>query len=59
MPKVNREQITGFSMPLPPLELQNRFADFVRQADKSKFFAHQSLKEAQSLFNTITNEYFG
>lgn len=36
MPKVNREQIMGFSMPLPPLELQNRFAAFVEQADKSK-----------------------
>jgi len=37
MPKVNRDQIGGFVMPLPPLPLQNEFADFVRQADKSKF----------------------
>ena len=36
MPKVNREQLRGFSMPLPPLELQNEFAAFVEQLDKSK-----------------------
>ena len=36
IPKVNKEQIQGFKMPLPPIELQNQFADFVRQVDKSK-----------------------
>ena len=36
-PKANREQIMGFSMPLPPASLQNEFAAFVEQADKSKF----------------------
>lgn len=37
MPKVNREQIAGFHWPLPPLELQEQFAAFVQQSDKSKF----------------------
>ena len=37
MPKVNRKQIAGFRMPLPPLDIQRRFAGFVRQSDKSKF----------------------
>lgn len=37
MPKVNRKQIVGFKMPLPPLPLQEQFAAFVRQSDKSKF----------------------
>lgn len=36
MPKVNRKQIAGFKMPLPPLALQKQFAAFVRQSDKSK-----------------------
>lgn len=36
MPKVNREQLRGFSMPLPPIELQNEFATFIKQLDKSK-----------------------
>ena len=37
MPKVNREQINGFHWPLPPLELQEQFAAFIQQSDKSKF----------------------
>lgn len=37
MPKVNRKQLSGFEMPLPPLQLQNEFAEFVKQTDKSKF----------------------
>ena len=36
LPKVNRKEIAGFSMPLPPLELQEQFAAFVEQTDKSK-----------------------
>ncbi len=37
MPKVNKKALQGFSMPLPPLELQQKFADFVTQVDKSRF----------------------
>lgn len=36
LPKVNRKEITGFRMPLPPLKLQEQFAAFVEQTDKSK-----------------------
>ena len=37
MPKVNKEQVESFNLPLPPIELQNDFAAFVQQIDKSKF----------------------
>ena len=37
LPKVNKNQVEGFKLPLPPIELQNQFADFVHQVDKSKF----------------------
>ncbi|MBU5429711.1 restriction endonuclease subunit S [Kineothrix sp. MSJ-39] len=36
LPKVNKSQVEGFTLPLPPIEIQNRFADFVHQVDKSK-----------------------
>ena len=36
LPKVNRKEVTGFRTPLPPIELQNEFASFVAQVDKSK-----------------------
>ena len=37
LPKVNKNQVEGFTLPLPPIELQNQFAAFVQQVDKSKF----------------------
>ena len=36
MPKVNKEQLSGFALPVPPIELQQQFAAFVEQTDKSK-----------------------
>lgn len=39
LPKVNRKEITGFRMPLPPLKLQEQFAAFVEQTDKSKYYS--------------------
>ena len=35
LPKVNRKELSGFVTPLPSLNLQNQFADFVTQIDKS------------------------
>ena len=39
LPKVNKKQVEGFTLPLPPLELQQQFAAFVAQVDKSKHFS--------------------
>ena len=58
-PKVNREQITGFTMPIPPLALQNRFADFVRAADKSKIGIKHGLRTLQLQYNALLQNYFG
>ena len=37
MPKVNKKALSGFSMPLPPIELQQQFAAFAAQVDNSRF----------------------
>ena len=44
---------------LPPLELQEQFADFVEQIDKSKAIIQKSLDEAQLLFDSLMQKYFG
>ena len=44
---------------LPPIELQEQFADFVKQIDKSKFVVQKSLDKAQLLFDSLMQEYFG
>ena len=59
LPKVNRKEIAGFRMPLPPLPLQNQFAAFVEQIDKSKVVVQKALDEAQLLFDSLMQQYFG
>ena len=44
---------------VPPLTLQNQFADFVKQVDKSKSILQQELDKAQMLFDSLMQEYFG
>jgi len=44
---------------LPPIELQNQFAELVETVDKSKFIVQQSLDKYQQLFDSLMQEYFG
>lgn len=44
---------------LPPLDLQTQFADFVKQVDKSKVAVQKELDKAQTLFDSLMQEYFG
>lgn len=47
LPKVNKSQVEGFKLPLPPIELQNQFADFVQQVDKSRFDIKKGIIELE------------
>ena len=44
---------------LPPLDRQEQFAAFVEQTDKSKVVVQKALDEAQTLFDSLMQEYFG
>ena len=44
---------------IPPLELQEQFAAFVNQTDKSKAVIQKALDETQLLFDSLMQEYFG
>ena len=44
---------------VPPLELQEQFAAFVEQVDKSKAAVQKSLDKLQILFDKLMQEYFG
>ena len=59
LPKVNKSQISKFMCPLPPLVLQNEFADFVAQVDKSQLAIQKSLDELETLKKSLMQEYFG
>ena len=47
------------TIPVPPMELQEQFADFVKQTDKSKVAVQKALDETQLLFDSLMQEYFG
>ena len=51
--------LEGYEISLPPIELQNQFATFVAQIDKSKFAVQKSLEKTQLLFDSLMQEYFG
>ncbi len=59
MPKVNREQLSGFNSPLPPLALQNQFAAFVEEVEKEKATVKQSLEWLNTLKAKLMQDYFG
>ena len=44
---------------VPPIELQEEFADFVKQVDKSKFEVQQSLEKLETLKKSLMQQYFG
>ena len=44
---------------IPPIELQNEFSEFYRQLDKSKVAIQKALDEAQLLFDSLMQKYFG
>lgn len=47
------------TIPVPPIELQNQFAEFVKLIDKQKFKMQSSLEEIQKLLESLMNKYFG
>ena len=44
---------------MPSIELQNQYAAFVEQTDKSKVAVQKALDEAQLLFDSLMQKYFG
>ena len=59
MPRVSMDMFRKFNLILPPIELQNKFAEFVKQIDKQKFEIENSLKEMQKLYECLMEKYFG
>lgn len=55
---INQTGIGAIKIPLPPLPLQNRFADFVRQADKSKFAMQQSHAKLELTYKSLMQKCF-
>lgn len=56
---INMKQLRALPVLVPPLKLQEQFAAFVEQIDKSKVAVQKALEEAQLLFDSLMQKYFG
>ena len=52
-------QLKGLPTLVPPIELQNQFADFVEQVEKTKTSIKESLTKLETLKKALMQEYFG
>ena len=56
---IQMDKLKTYPFPLAPKELQEQFATFVTQVDKSKAVVQKSLDESQMLFDSLMQKYFG
>ncbi|MDG7239146.1 restriction endonuclease subunit S, partial [Streptococcus pneumoniae] len=57
IPSLTKSDLLNISIPLPPLALQNEFADFVALVDKSQLAIQKSLEELETLKKSLMQEY--
>ena len=55
---ITKQQVENLEVMLPPIELQNKFAEFVKQIDKLKFEMEESLKELEDNFKSLMQKLF-
>ncbi len=51
--------LSKLEIPIPSLSLQQEFAAFAAQVDKSRFIAQQQIEKLQMLYDSLAQEYFG
>lgn len=56
---INAQELQSINIYVPPIEKQNAFVEFLQSIDKSKAVIQKSLDEAQLLFDSLMQEYFG
>lgn len=59
MSNISKERLGKIKVICPPRELQDSLIAFVEQIDKSKVAVQKALDEAQLLFDSLMQKYFG
>ncbi len=59
MSNISKERLRNLHIPLPPTDLQNKFADYVQQTETLKITMHSGLEKLEFLYNSKIQEYFG
>ena len=57
-PKITQDPLKNYEYLLPPIELQNKFADFVKHIDKLKFCEKNTTFFENLCYNIIKNMHF-
>lgn len=58
MPRVSMDYFRSLSIELPPIELQEQFAAFVEQTDKSKLAIQKGLEQLEMLKKALMQKFF-
>ena len=53
------KDVANLQIPLPSISLQQEFASFVAEVDKSRFIVQQKIEKLQMLYDSLAQEYFG
>ena len=59
LPSTTKDDLLKLWINIPPYKLQEQFANFVRQSDKSKFELEQALSELNATYKRIIFENLG
>ena len=57
--EISKGIVESIRIPVPSMELQQQFAAFVEQTDKSKLAVQKGLQELEILKKTLMQQYFG
>ena len=55
---INAQDLQGIKIYLPPIELQQQFAEFVKQVEKAKSVIKDQLAELETLKKSLMQKYF-
>ena len=57
--EVSKKNISDYKIYIPPLSLQEEFADKIEAIEKQKELLKRSIKEVETLFDARMDYYFG
>lgn len=57
-PAVTDYDVKNIDIPIPPLDLQNKFAEIVAKIEEQKALVKQAITESEHLFKSLMSEYF-
>ena len=59
MKNLNAKIVSSFNIPLPPLDLQNLFAARIEALEAQRASCESGLKQMETAFAAMMQEYFG